>query len=116
MTERQQQLDRRIDAVEWADSLMLGAVDEITTPLTFSLSDRFFVLQKVDAEWVVYPQRCPHQLGPLALHPDTPGQVHCSWHGYQFDLQSGECLGSSNCRLGRRPQVQVQADQLTVHW
>jgi|TARA_Y100000992_G_C21258313_1_gene489787 nitrite reductase/ring-hydroxylating ferredoxin subunit len=116
MTERQQQLDRRIDAVESADSLMLGAVDEITTPLTFSLSDRFFVLQKVDAEWVVYPQRCPHQLGPLALHPDTPGQVHCSWHGYRFDLQSGECLGSSNCRLGRRPQVQVQADQLTVHW
>ena len=60
MTERQQQLDRRIDAVVSADSLLLGAVDEITAPLAFSLSDRSFVLQKVDDEWVVYPQRCPH--------------------------------------------------------
>ena len=32
MTERQQQLDRRIDAVVSADSLLLGAVDEITRP------------------------------------------------------------------------------------
>ncbi|HBK12791.1 MAG TPA: hypothetical protein DDZ32_08115 [Gammaproteobacteria bacterium] len=116
MTERQQQLDRRIDAVVSADSLLLGAVDEITAPLAFSLSDRSFVLQKVDAEWVVYPQRCPHQLGPLALDPDTPGQVRCAWHGYRFDLQSGECLGNSNCRLGQRPQVRIEAGQLTVHW
>lgn len=116
MTERQQQLDRRIDGVQTTETMSLGTLDEISAPLTFTLSDRLFVLDKTGDDWVVYPERCPHQMGPLALAEDIPEQVHCAWHGYRFDLQSGECLGDSNCRLGRRPQVRIEADQLSVHW
>ena len=63
MTERQQQLDKRIEGVRSGDSLELGPVDEITTPLSVSLSQRGFVLDRAAGEWVVYPERCPHQLG-----------------------------------------------------
>ena len=116
MTERQQQLDKRIEGVRSGDSLELGPVDEITTPLSVSLSQRGFVLDRAAGEWVVYPERCPHQLGPLELSDDGNAQVRCAWHGYRFDLQTGDCLTGSACRLGDRPTVRVENGQLSLHW
>ena len=116
MTERQQQLDKRIEGVRSGDILDLGPVDEIETPLSVNLSQRSFVLDRAGGEWVVYPERCPHQLGPLELSDDGNAQVRCAWHGYRFDLQTGECLTGSACRLGDRPTVRVDQGQLSLHW
>lgn len=116
MTERQQQLDRRIDGVRNEDVLHLGPASELQTPLTVSLSQRQFVLDRVAEQWVVYPARCPHQLGPLELATNGEAEVRCAWHGYRFELKSGRCLTGSACRLGQRPNVRVEDDQLSLHW
>jgi nitrite reductase/ring-hydroxylating ferredoxin subunit len=48
---------------------------------------------------------CPHKGGPLHEGPWTSdGQIRCPWHGYQFDLKTGRCLG--------RPDLTVRL----FHW
>jgi nitrite reductase/ring-hydroxylating ferredoxin subunit len=34
---------------------------------------------------------CPHQGGPLADGPIQGQCVTCPWHGWQFDVVSGQC-------------------------
>lgn len=37
---------------------------------------------------------CPHAGGPLGDGFLHQGKVTCPWHGWQFDLQNGECTFS----------------------
>ena len=42
---------------------------------------------------------CPHRGAPLAdgqLHGTT---IQCDWHGWRFDLPTGQCLGRPNQSL-----------------
>jgi nitrite reductase/ring-hydroxylating ferredoxin subunit len=46
---------------------------------------------------------CPHEDGPLAdgwLEGDT---VVCPWHGFDFDLTSGECRVADDLSIGVYP-------------
>ena len=55
---------------------------------------------------IAYPALCPHQLGPLALASIEEASVTCPWHGYRFDVRTGECLTGQACRLADRPSVE----------
>ena len=35
---------------------------------------------------------CPHMQGPLGEGEVTAGTVTCPWHGWQFDIKSGDCI------------------------
>jgi nitrite reductase/ring-hydroxylating ferredoxin subunit len=49
----------------------------------------------VQGQWHAYSAVCPHQLGKLDdAKVDPQGQVSCPWHGYRFDVRSGENLGN----------------------
>ena len=54
-------------------------------------------------ELVVFPALCPHQLGPLAASALEDGLVTCAWHGYRFDVRSGDCVSGQSCRLNNVP-------------
>jgi nitrite reductase/ring-hydroxylating ferredoxin subunit len=69
-----------------------------------------------EGQWVVYPARCPHQLGSLAGAPLIDGVVRCPWHGYKFDVRTGACISGSRCQFGRTPKVTEQADKVTLSW
>ena len=38
------------------------------------------------------PLVCPHQGLPLTGDPDSDGVLTCPWHGYRFDVATGQCL------------------------
>ena len=99
MTERQRQLDRRVDGVDESQVLELDSSVAQSVPLTIEMSGRRFTLNRLEAlppehqgAWVVYPVQCPHQLGPLSDVPLVNGTVRCPWHGYVFDVVTGEYL------------------------
>jgi nitrite reductase/ring-hydroxylating ferredoxin subunit len=46
---------------------------------------------------------CPHEDGPLADGWVEAGAVVCPWHGFDFDLATGEC------RVDRRLAISVYA-------
>lgn len=69
----------------------------------------------VGGRFVAYRNVCPHQGAPVCLGrvggttlPSMPGEyvygrhgtvLHCPWHGWQFDLESGEALFGHRVRL-----------------
>jgi hypothetical protein len=123
MTERQRQLDRRLDGINRAENIDLGPADSLVLPHQVTLSGRRFVLNRLTdedsglpADWVIYPAQCPHQLGPLDDVPLIAGTVRCPWHGYVFDVTSGACVSGSHCQFGEMPQVNACEDGVTLCW
>lgn len=43
-----------------------------------------------DGEYQAVQNTCPHQGGPLADGKVEDKCVYCPWHGWEFDLESGE--------------------------
>jgi len=116
MTERQAQIDRRLDGVDEAHEIKMSIPSEAQLPLAFELSGRSFMLSRYKHQWVVYPAVCPHQLGPLSSDVTANGEVVCPWHGYRFDVTSGQCTDGGQCNFGRVPNIQVGATELIVGW
>jgi nitrite reductase/ring-hydroxylating ferredoxin subunit len=97
MVERQRALDTRIEA--GARSADLGLRSQLQLPMTVTLGSREFVIASVDDELVGFPSLCPHQLGPLDASALDGVSVTCPWHGYRFDVRSGECISGQACRM-----------------
>jgi nitrite reductase/ring-hydroxylating ferredoxin subunit len=78
----------------------------------------------VDGEFLALRNRCPHQGGPLCegglsglLEAMTPGEYHysrngemlrCPWHGWEFDLRTGQSWFDPGRTRVRRYQVSVE--------
>ena len=106
MVERQHQLDRRMGRSKAdAKELDLGLRSTLGLPVRCEVGGRAYVVAELEGELVVYPALCPHQLGPLADGKIIDGSVRCPWHGYTFDLISGDCLNAGTCGLGERPEI-----------
>jgi len=106
MVERQRQLDRRITVSgEKKEAVDLGPRAALELPSEHVINGKSYIVAEADGELVVYPTLCPHQLGPLDQAPLVDGAVRCPWHGYLFDVKSGECLSGQSCRLSQRPTI-----------
>lgn len=106
MVERQQQLDRRIErGAPEEREVALGVRGALSLPLEVEVAGRPFVLNELAGELVVYPALCPHQLGPLNAVQIVDGTVSCPWHGYAFDVRSGECVTGQTCRFSEVPEI-----------
>jgi nitrite reductase (NADH) small subunit len=56
---------------------------------------------------------CKHMKATLANGDVVDGILTCSWHGWQYDLNSGECLGRPGMRL-KRYEVEIDGDDIYV--
>ena len=79
----------------------------------------------VNGEFFALRNRCPHQGGPLcegktwgALQARVPGEVEysrsgeilsCAWHGWEFDIRTGQSWCSPERLRVRRYEVRVEA-------
>jgi nitrite reductase/ring-hydroxylating ferredoxin subunit len=75
--------------------------------------DRIVALFNVDGKLFALDGICPHQGGPLGQGDLAGCVVTCPWHGWQFDVRSGE--HQLNPRL-RQPgfAVRVEGDSVLV--
>ncbi|MGI8550170.1 MAG: Rieske (2Fe-2S) protein [Dehalococcoidia bacterium] len=79
----------------------------------------------VNGEFFALLNRCPHQGGPLCqghtlgfLRSELPGEYHysrpgeilrCPWHGWEFDVRTGQSWFDPKQQRVRRYEVQVEA-------
>jgi len=56
----------------------------------FVAGDRVIALFHVDGVYYALDGMCPHQGGPLGQGQLTGGVVTCPWHGWQFDVRTGQ--------------------------
>lgn len=54
---------------------------------------------------------CKHMKASLATGGVADGIVTCKWHGWKYDLTSGECLGRPGMRL-RQYEVVIEGDDI----
>lgn len=101
--------ERRDEAVEVElgseASLVQGLKGGAT--VLFQLKKQEYQLRELDGRLIVHSAICPHSLGPLTGVDISTGRLRCPWHGYEFDLESGECIEppGANCRLAPVPQL-----------
>ncbi len=56
---------------------------------------------------------CPHQGVPLSDGIVFEKSVTCTWHGWRFDLETGQHMQGSRCRVATYP-VRVQGEEIQV--
>lgn len=87
-----------------------------------------------DGKFVAYENRCVHQGGPVCegrivgrveavlgndktlvgeRFSDTETHLVCPWHGFEYDLATGECAADRRLRL-RRYDVVIKSDEVYV--
>ena len=77
-------------------------------------SDRIVALFNVDGEYHALDGVCPHQGGPLGKGCLQGAMVTCPWHGWQFDVRTGQSQLSPAMRQPSLPtrvvdgQIEVQ--------
>lgn len=71
------------------------------------VEDRIVALFNVGGEISALDGVCPHQGGPLGRGCLTDAIVTCPWHGWQFDVRTGQSLLS---RTIRQPAYAVRVD------
>ena len=59
-------------------------------------------------ELIVHSTICPHMLGPLGGSALEGSTIECPWHGYRFDVRSGESVDGRGMRLRRAPRVEIE--------
>jgi nitrite reductase/ring-hydroxylating ferredoxin subunit len=76
-------------------TFIVGRTDDLppSACISFELPDGSeLVIYNVDGEFYAIENFCPHKGAPLSEGIRCGHIVECGWHGWQFDLRSGECL------------------------
>ena len=101
-------------SIEYRD-VLIGSVDEIpdggrkiveTEHLSIGVFHR-------DGQWVALQNSCLHRGGPVCTGELAGGTLTCPWHGYQYDLPTGQLLLDRTSALPIYP-VSVQDGRVTV--
>lgn len=95
------------------DALDLGPLDVLRSKLPlvveFGSGRRRFRVVDLGGELVAHSAVCPHWLGPLDEAAVEHGRVECPWHGYAFDVRTGQECSGRRLRLTAPPRVRIDA-------
>jgi nitrite reductase/ring-hydroxylating ferredoxin subunit len=116
--------------------IKIGAVTEFSDPGRKIIGfDRFEVaVFRLDGEFFAYLNQCPHMGGPVCqgkmlakveeviaddktskgmAFSKTRMHVVCPWHGFEFDIRTGQHPGNSRAKL-RRMDVRVSDGDVLI--
>ncbi|MGW8252020.1 MAG: Rieske (2Fe-2S) protein, partial [Anaerolineales bacterium] len=57
------------------------------------------VFHHIDGGWYALSNSCLHRGGPVCTGPLVEGVLTCPWHGYQYELTTGELLLDRSAKL-----------------
>ncbi|HWA99594.1 MAG TPA: Rieske 2Fe-2S domain-containing protein [Pirellulales bacterium] len=88
----------------------IAAVDDCPAGQAVELvaDDVLIALFNVDGTYHALDGVCPHQGGPLGKGCLAGAIVTCPWHGWQFDVRSGQHQLNRNLR---QPMYAVRVDE-----
>ena len=98
-----------------SESIRVASVTDVPpgTGKEITAGGRVIALYNVDGSFFALDGVCPHAGGPLGEGSLSGNVVTCPWHGWQFDVTSGQhCL---NANLQHTSfSVKVQGDDVFV--
>jgi nitrite reductase/ring-hydroxylating ferredoxin subunit len=72
------------------------------------------VLARVGDRVYACGDTCSHQGGPLSQGKLTRSRLACPWHGWMYDVRTGQCLFPGRGAGVPSYPVQVDADQILL--
>ena len=111
---------------------VVATVDEIPKggKKLVTVGERNIVIFNVNGEFFALLNRCPHQGGSLCdgvltgfVQSDQPGEyrysrpgefIRCPWHGWHFDVRTGQSWGDPQRVYTRNYSVEVTGGQQLV--
>jgi nitrite reductase/ring-hydroxylating ferredoxin subunit len=91
-------------------SVSLGPLAELRRRLPLLVEydgEPFRIVEGEDGSLLAHATICPHWLGPLDEAAPQNGILRCPWHGYRFDMRTGESADGRGYRLAPAPRVAV---------
>ena len=79
----------------------------------FQADGRMIALSNVDGRIYAMDNACMHRGGPLGQGPLAGEVVTCPWHGWQFNVASGETCFNKAIKAKSYP-VEVQGGDIVV--
>jgi nitrite reductase (NADH) small subunit len=67
----------------------------------------------VDGTFHAIDNTCVHRGGPLGEGEVEGGVVTCPWHGWQFNIATGECVKNPSAKVEVYP-VKIEGDDVKV--
>jgi nitrite reductase/ring-hydroxylating ferredoxin subunit len=95
--------------------VVLGAILDLQPGASarFELPDGDeLAVYNVDGEFYATENFCPHRGAPLSEGVLCGHVVECGWHGWQFDVRTGQCLTVSD-RIKTYP-LKIEGGVITV--
>ncbi len=93
----------------------VAAVNDIPpgTGKTVDVNGVWIALFNVDGRFYAIDNTCPHAGGPLGEGHLTSDVVECPWHGWAFNVKSGERQGNPNFTVACC-HVKIEGNQVLV--
>ena len=95
--------------------MFVGLLTELREqlPRVVQYRGRRFCVNYWRQKWIVYSADCPHMMGPLEGETIAEdGSVTCPWHGYRFNVETGELCEGRSGKLAVAPAIMIQQDKL----
>ncbi len=92
-----------------------GSVEALRSgePIGTTVAGQAVAVFLVDDDIIATDGICPHATGPLHEGEVEGRTLTCPWHGWAFNLDSGECEDDPCLHLKRFP-VKVEGDDILV--
>ena len=98
-----------------SNDILVGSTAELDPESvhTVELENGRFCVRQHEGECVAHSAVCTHLLGPLdGSEINEQGQLTCPWHGYHFDLRTGENTEQKCRALATAPELIEHDGQL----
>lgn len=83
------------------------------TGRTVEVEGIWIAVFNVEGKFYAVDNSCPHAGGPLGEGKLCGTEVECPWHGWKFDVTSGERVGNPNFQV-TCCEVRVQGDEIQI--
>ncbi|MBD6618978.1 Rieske 2Fe-2S domain-containing protein [Komarekiella sp. 'clone 1'] len=93
----------------------LATVDQVpeSSVLAVQFAGNSLILHRQGVNITCYRNACSHMGDPLETGKVENGVLTCPSHGFQYNLETGECLTATNISLKSYP-VQIKGDNIFV--
>jgi len=78
------------------------------------VGDDEFALFRAGEQVYAYTNVCPHKGGPVGEGLVIDGIVTCPWHGSQFEIATGACVGGPASAPLEAIPVELQDDDILI--
>jgi nitrite reductase/ring-hydroxylating ferredoxin subunit len=94
----------------------VASLDEVPAgqPTLVDLDGTRIVLARVGDAVYACGDVCAHRGGPLSQGKLTGSRLACPWHGWMYDVRTGECLFPRHGKAVPAYRVRVEGDDVFV--